>query len=218
MDCPARCLRSGRSIIEPHADTVGAANAVIDDAVLAAAADSRDVGRRRVEGVVDRAIKLDMVVPAIGAAEVAIDHRRHIVVVDAGIEVESRSIDYIPENERHLSPHLPANPEYLLFAILFAVCFGALGPGYYHVVRSMRFTATWPFPLLWSGIFVGLLSLAMSTFTLPIAISAGIFYGVAGIRHVTERGRSLNETVAMASDLFLFMVLAIFVAASLTAR
>jgi hypothetical protein len=65
---------------------------------------------------------------------------------------------------------------------------------------------------------VGLLSLAMSTFTLPIAISAGIFYGVAGIRHVTERGRSLNETVAMASDLFLFMVLAIFVAASLTAR
>src|ERR1700722_14669533 len=84
MDCPARCLRSGRSIIEPYADTVGTANAVIDDAVLAAAADSRDVGRRRVEGVVDRAIKLDMVVPTIRAAEVAIDHRRHIVVVYAG--------------------------------------------------------------------------------------------------------------------------------------
>jgi hypothetical protein len=65
---------------------------------------------------------------------------------------------------------------------------------------------------------VGLLSLAMPTFTLPIAISAGFFYGVAGIRHVTERGRSLNETVAMTSDLFLFMVLAIFVAASLAAR
>lgn len=65
---------------------------------------------------------------------------------------------------------------------------------------------------------VGLLSLVMPTFTPPIAISAGLFYGVAGIRHVTERGRSLNEIVAMGSDLFLFVVLAIFVAASLTAR
>jgi CIC family chloride channel protein len=55
--------------------------------------------------------------------------------------------------------HLPADPEYLLFAILFAVCFGALGPGYSHLVRSMRFTARWPLPLVWSGIFVGLISL-----------------------------------------------------------
>jgi hypothetical protein len=61
---------------------------------------------------------------------------------------------------------------------------------------------------------VGLLSLAFPSFTLPIAISAGVFYGVAGITHVMARDRSLNETIAMASDLFLFVVLAVFVAAS----
>jgi hypothetical protein len=43
---------------------------------------------------------------------------------------------------------------------------------------------------------VGLASLRASSFVLPVAISAAIFYGVAGIRHVAERGRSRNETVA----------------------
>jgi hypothetical protein len=65
---------------------------------------------------------------------------------------------------------------------------------------------------------VGLLSLAFASFILPISISAGIFYGVAGVRHVFERGRSRNETIAMASDLFLFIVLAIFVIASVLSR
>jgi hypothetical protein len=58
---------------------------------------------------------------------------------------------------------------------------------------------------------VGVLSLALSTFVLPVAVSAGIFYGVAGVRHVAEQDRSRNETVAMASDLFMFAVLAAFV-------
>ena len=57
---------------------------------------------------------------------------------------------------------------------------------------------------------VGLLSLAEPSFVLPVAIAAVIFYGVAGFRHAGERGRSQNETVAMASDLFLFAVLAVF--------
>lgn len=65
---------------------------------------------------------------------------------------------------------------------------------------------------------VGLLSLAFASFTLPVAISACIFYGVAGARHAAERNRSRNETIAMASDLFLFVVLAAFVAATLASR
>jgi len=55
---------------------------------------------------------------------------------------------------------------------------------------------------------VGLLSLLFPSFVVPVAISACIFYGVAGIRHLAERNRSRNETIAMASDLFLFAVLA----------
>jgi hypothetical protein len=61
---------------------------------------------------------------------------------------------------------------------------------------------------------VGMLSLAFPSFTLPISISAAIFYGVAGIKHVTGRDRSPNENIAMVSDLFLFVVLAIFLAAA----
>ena len=58
---------------------------------------------------------------------------------------------------------------------------------------------------------VGLLSLWMPGFTLPVAISAGIFYGVAGVRHALEQHRSSNETIAMISDLFVFAVLATYV-------
>ena len=58
---------------------------------------------------------------------------------------------------------------------------------------------------------VGLLSLAAPSFTLPVAISAAIFYGAAGFRHALERDRSRNETVAMSSDLFAFVVLTLFV-------
>jgi hypothetical protein len=65
---------------------------------------------------------------------------------------------------------------------------------------------------------VGLLSLAAPGFVLPVAISAGVFYGVAGLLHVTHERRSFNENVAMASDLFLFAVLAFFVGATVTGR
>lgn len=61
---------------------------------------------------------------------------------------------------------------------------------------------------------VGLLSIAAPSFTLPVAIAAAIFYGAAGARHAMARDRSLNETVAMASDLFLFAVLMIFLIGS----
>lgn len=58
-----------------------------------------------------------------------------------------------------------------------------------------------------SGV-VGLASLAMPAFVLPAAISAGIFYAVAGVRHAMERGRSFNENIAMVSDVFIAVVLA----------
>jgi hypothetical protein len=60
---------------------------------------------------------------------------------------------------------------------------------------------------------VGLLSLAFPGFTLPVAISACIFFCVAGIRHAAERGRSRNENIAMVSDIFLALVLAVYLIA-----
>jgi hypothetical protein len=60
---------------------------------------------------------------------------------------------------------------------------------------------------------VGLLSLVFPSFTLPVAISACIFYGGAGIRHAAGRDRSRNEDIAMVSDIFLSVVLAIYLIA-----
>lgn len=62
---------------------------------------------------------------------------------------------------------------------------------------------------------VGVASLWRPDFVLPIALAAAIFYGIAGFRHVLETDRSLNETVAMGSDLFVFIVLAAYAAYTL---
>jgi hypothetical protein len=62
---------------------------------------------------------------------------------------------------------------------------------------------------------VGAASLWRPDFILPIALAAAIFYAIAGFRHLLETDRSLNETVAMGSDLFVFIVLAAYAAYAL---
>jgi hypothetical protein len=57
---------------------------------------------------------------------------------------------------------------------------------------------------------VGLASLAKSTFLSPVAIIAAIFYGGAALQHIGARNRTTNETIAMASDLFAFVILGIY--------
>jgi hypothetical protein len=59
---------------------------------------------------------------------------------------------------------------------------------------------------------VGLLSLWQPSFVLPMAISAAIFYGIAGIRHVTHGAKTFNEAVAMISDLLIALVFIAYVA------
>jgi hypothetical protein len=46
----------------------------------------------------------------------------------------------------------------------------------------------------------------------------GLFHGFAGLQHVFARERSTEENWAMVSDLLIFLVLAIFVGASLLQR
>jgi hypothetical protein len=58
---------------------------------------------------------------------------------------------------------------------------------------------------------VGIASLPLPSFVLPLAIYAGLYYGIAGIRHAVERGRSANESIAMVSDLWIALVLTAYV-------
>ena len=59
---------------------------------------------------------------------------------------------------------------------------------------------------------VGLLSLWQPSFVLPVAISAAIFYGIAGIRHVFHDAKTFNEVVAMVSDLLIALLFAAYIA------
>jgi hypothetical protein len=54
---------------------------------------------------------------------------------------------------------------------------------------------------------VGILSMLKPDFVLPVAISATLFYGIAGTRHTLQGHRNAKETMAMASDLFVAIVL-----------
>lgn len=63
--------------------------------------------------------------------------------------------------------------------------------------------------------FVGLASLAAPSFVLPVAVAACLFYGVAGARYMATPGRSRDETIAVVSDLSMFVVLAAVVLSQL---
>jgi hypothetical protein len=59
---------------------------------------------------------------------------------------------------------------------------------------------------------VAALSLAFPRFVLPMAIVGAIFYGLAGIRHLRDAHRNAKQNLAMVSDLFAAVVLAVHVA------
>ena len=46
----------------------------------------------------------------------------------------------------------------------------------------------------------------------PAALAGGLFYGLAGVEHLLKGDRNANETIAMVSDLLIFLVLAFYLA------
>ena len=66
---------------------------------------------------------------------------------------------------------------------------------------------------------LGILSLLVPAFVLPAAIVGGLFYGFAGINHMAHQGgRNVNRTIAMLTDLYIFLVLAAYVFIDLLVR
>jgi hypothetical protein len=56
----------------------------------------------------------------------------------------------------------------------------------------------------------GMLSLLHPSFVKPIALVAAIFYGIAGIRHSTDKERNLNQTTAMITDILVSVVFFVY--------
>ena len=61
---------------------------------------------------------------------------------------------------------------------------------------------------------LGVCTLFNSGWTMPAAIVGGLFYGLAGAGHVFKNERNLFENVAMYSDLFVFVILFVYVIAT----
>lgn len=59
--------------------------------------------------------------------------------------------------------------------------------------------------------------LGAANFATGTAMIGAVFYGIAGVRHAARRGRTKNENVATASDLFIFVVLAAYIVSGMFA-
>jgi hypothetical protein len=65
---------------------------------------------------------------------------------------------------------------------------------------------------------IGIISIAIPTWTMPAAVAGALFYGMAGVNHVRHAPRTRNQTVAMVSDLlFALAVAALAVSAGMSA-
>jgi hypothetical protein len=89
-------------------------------------------------------------------------------------------------------------PRYTAEAIL-----GVKDPDAILIVRELGFANT----AIGSA---GLRSLYLAGWVLPVAVIGAIFYGLAGINHVTHGSRNTLQNVAMTSDFFAAVVLLIF--------
>jgi hypothetical protein len=55
---------------------------------------------------------------------------------------------------------------------------------------------------------LGVLTLVRNEWVVPAAITGGLFYGLAGVKHLIKGQRNPTENIAMVSDLWIFLVLA----------
>lgn len=61
---------------------------------------------------------------------------------------------------------------------------------------------------------LGLASLAVPAWVVPAAIVGGLFYGLAALGHAFRGKRNFKEQTALISDIFAFVILAVFVAST----
>ena len=62
---------------------------------------------------------------------------------------------------------------------------------------------------------LGTISLFAGQFRLSAAIVGGLFLGIAGVYHIIKKPVSKNEAIAMVSDIFVFIVILVFVFGSI---
>jgi hypothetical protein len=57
---------------------------------------------------------------------------------------------------------------------------------------------------------LGICSLFIPNWLTAAAITGGLFYGLAGVRHIFKKSKNFEEKIATYSDLFMFLVMLIY--------
>ena len=57
---------------------------------------------------------------------------------------------------------------------------------------------------------MGIFSVFNPCWTLIIAIGGGLYFGLAGVQHMTKKPVSTNETIALISDIWIFGVMLLY--------
>ena len=57
---------------------------------------------------------------------------------------------------------------------------------------------------------IGILSLFFPEWRTVSAFGSGLYFGIAGIQHVLTKPEGINEIIALVSDLFIFILLAVY--------
>jgi hypothetical protein len=65
---------------------------------------------------------------------------------------------------------------------------------------------------------LGLVSIASREWCIPAAVTGATFYCLAGFKHLKSKHRNSLQNVAMSSDLFVFCVLAVYLAATFATK
>jgi hypothetical protein len=85
--------------------------------------------------------------------------------------------------------------------------FGIHDRGSFAIVRELGFAN------LSMGL-LGICSVFRASWIVPAAIVGGLYYGLAGVGHIFHKSKNAKEYMAMISDWFVFLVLAVFVLSS----
>lgn len=86
--------------------------------------------------------------------------------------------------------------------------FGIHDRGSFAIVRELGFANL-------SMGFLAMSSILRPSWVVPAALVGGLYYGLAGLGHVFQKGRNAKENLAMVSDWWIFLVLIGFVLKSL---
>jgi hypothetical protein len=107
-----------------------------------------------------------------------------------------------------MSEKTPVSRFYLAVVLLLTLVLPAVSIFHIDHELSHEIVRELGFANLWVGL-VGVLSLFLPSWRVVSAFAGGLYNGLAGLNHCIKKPGTANEAVALVSDLFIFLVVAV---------